>query len=256
MNLPEKKIIIATHVYATGPAQDLRDYLNSQKCGKVLFIGHPLLYHKSLKGSGFELFKKGLRVQENYSSLTNNFGISAYWRDFWNNLRFSLKNGKSWDLYIGSDNLNALSGIFLRRLGRVKRCVYYVIDYNPKRFKSRLMNWLYHKIDQFCVRHADETWNLSPRMEEARKKYYNFSDKKQVVAPIGIWYKRFKRLDFSQINHKSLAYMGHVVKKQGIQYVLSAVPEILKQIPDFTFFVIGAGDFLHDLKKQSEILGI
>lgn len=254
--MQEKKVVIATHVYATGPAQDLKDYLVGQKCNKLLFIGHPLLYNANLNGSGFEFFKEGRKVEEHYSQLKDNFGLLRYFRDFWNNICFTIKNGRSWDLYVGSDNLNALSGILLRRLGIVSRCVYYVIDYNPKRFKNRMMNWAYHKIDRFCVRHADETWNLSPRMSEARKKYFNFFDNKQRVVPIGVWYSRFKCLEFSQIDQNSLVYMGHVVKKQGIQYVLEAIPEIVKKIPNFKFLVVGGGDYLAMLKKQSEGLGI
>lgn len=39
----EKKIIITTHVYGTGPSQDLKGYLVNNKIKKLLFIGHPLL---------------------------------------------------------------------------------------------------------------------------------------------------------------------------------------------------------------------
>jgi len=257
LNLQNKKIIIATHVYTTGPAQDLRDFLLTAKIRKLLFIGHPLFYQPRLKGSGYELyFGNTGEKKENYSKIRDNFGVWSYIRDFFNNIKYVTRNGRGWDLYIGSDNLNALSGLVLKRLGLVKKCVYYVIDYNPHRFQNRLMNKIYHKIDQFCVKHCDETWNLSIRMKEGRKNYFNFSAGNQITAPIGIWYERFVRVNFSQVDKKTLVYMGHVLKKQGIQYVIEAIPKIIKEVSDFNFLVIGGGDYLADLKKLADKLGV
>ena len=163
--------------------------------------------------------------------------------------------GRGSDLYLGFDNLNALSGLVLRRFGIVKKCLYYVIDYNPVRFRNRLMNKVYHKIDQYCVRHCDETWNLSPRMKEGRKKYFNFSGGNQIAMPIGIWFNRIKPgQNKSEI--KKLAFMGHVLKKQGVQYVIAAISKIIKKIPNFSFEVIGGGDYLPELKKLARELKI
>lgn len=257
MNLKEKKIIISTHVYTTGPAQDLRDFLLTAKIRKLLFIGHPLFYKPELKGSGYELyFGNTGEKNENYEKIKDNFSTLSYFRDFWKNISYVLKFGPGWDLYIGSDNLNALSGVVLRRLGFVKKCVYYVIDYNPHRFQNPLINKIYHKIDQFCVRHCDETWNLSVRMKEGRKKYFGFSAGNQITVPIGIWYDKFDRVDFSIVEKQTLVYMGHVLKKQGIQYVIEAIPAIIKELPNFKFLVIGGGDYLAELKNLADTLGV
>jgi len=257
LNLQNKKIIIATHVYTTGPAQDLRDFLRSEKVGKLLYIGHPLFFQPKLKGSGYELyFGNTGEKKESYSKIKNNFGVWSYIRDFFNNIKYVTRNGRGWDLYIGSDNLNALSGLVLKRLGLVKKCVYYVIDYNPHRFQNRLMNKIYHKIDQFCVKHCDETWNLSIRMKEGRKNYFNFSAGKQITAPIGIWYDKFARVEFDKVEKHTLVYMGHVLKKQGIQYVIEAIPAIIKEVPNFNFLVIGGGEYLADLKNLVDKLRV
>lgn len=252
-----KKIIIATHVFAPGPAQDLRDYLVSAKTLKLLFIGHPLFYQPTLQGSGFEIYYGNTgEKKESYSKIKDNFGVLSYFRDFYSNIKYVMRHGRGWDLYVGSDNLNALSGIVLRRLGFVKKCVYYVIDYNPHRFQNRLMNRIYHKIDQYCVKHCDETWNLSVRMKEGRKKYFNFSGGNQITFPIGIWFDKFKRVTFSKVEKQTLVYMGHVLKKQGIQHVLSAIPQIVRSVSKFKFKVVGYGEYLPELKKQTKDLGI
>lgn len=256
IRLDNKKILIATHVYATGPAQDLRDYLISQNVEELLFIGHPLFYDKKLSGSGFEYYRSGKVTKEKYTSIKKEPEIFKYLKDVVLNVYWGIKFGKKWDLYIGSDNLNAFSGIILKWLGRVDRVVYYVIDYNPKRFSNKVQNSLYHWVDQFCVRHADETWNLSPRMEESRKKYFNFTGGKQIVFPIGIWFERVSRVRSEDSQTRKLGFMGHVIEKQGVQYVLDAIPLIRQTIPDFKFLIIGDGNYLPILKEKAKKLGV
>ncbi len=251
-----KKIIIATHVYATGPSHDVRDYLLERGVESLLFISHPLFFDQRLSASGFELYKGGKSIRAHQSRIKRIPTVLSYGKDVFLNIIWSVRGGRDWDLYIGTDNLNALAGIILKWFGRVRKVVYYVIDYNPKRFQNRVFNRIYHWIDQFCVRHADETWNLSPRMEEARKEYFGFSGGRQTVVPIGIWFDRFQRLDFSQINKQTLVFMGHILKKQGIQYVLEAIPLIIGAIPRFRFLVIGGGTYLKELKEQSAQLKI
>lgn len=256
IDLENKKIVIATHVYTTGPAQDLREYLLMSKIRKLLFIGHPLFYNKKLKSSGYETYEKGMLKKENYGKIRKIPEPVAYLKDILLNTFWVLKTSEKWDLFVGSDNLNAFSGIILKKLGKVEKVIYYVIDYNPKRFGNRLLNGIYHWVDQFCVRHADETWNLSPRMVEARKEYFGFSGGNQKTVPIGIWFQSFPRLDFSQIEKHTLVFMGHVLEKQGVQYVIDAIPAIIKEVPDFKFLVIGGGEYLEKLKEQAKKLKV
>lgn len=248
--LKDKNIIIATHVYATGPAHDLKDFLLKYKVKSLLFISHPLFFDKKLKGSGYERFEKGKRKYEKYQKIRNIPSILSYFKDVFLTLLWGLNQKEKIDIFFGSNNLNAFSGIILQKLGRVRRVIYYCIDYNPKRFQNSLLNTIYHWLDRFCVKHADETWNLSPRMEEARKEYFRFESKKQKVVPLGVWFKRFKRKKFEEINKNRLVFMGHVLKKQGIQYVIDAIPLIQKEIPDFSFLIIGGGEYLETLKKK------
>lgn len=254
--LTDKKIVIATHVYATGPSHDLRDYLKSKKTGKLLFIGYPLFYDKHIKGSGYEFYKEGKEYLISYSQHKKNPEILNYFRDICMTIFWTIKFGKSWDVFIGVDNLNALSGIILQKLGFVKKTVYYVIDYDPQKYPNKLMNAIYQWIDLFCTEHATETWNLSERMKEGRKKYFNFSKGNQKTVPIGIWFARIKRLPLSKVQKHTLVFMGHVIEKQGIQFVLAAFKTIKKQIPDFKFLIIGGGDYLDILRSTAKKLQI
>jgi len=155
-------------------------------------------------------------------------------------------------VYVGSNNLNAFVGICLKRFGKIKQVVYYVIDYNPVRYSNSIANKLYHWLDQYCVLHADETWNLSPRMEEGRKKYFQFCGGNQMTVPVGLWLKDIKKRGTRLYEPHTLAFLGHVQKKQGIQHVLEAIPMIIKKIPDFRFIVIGGGDYIEELKIKTK----
>jgi glycosyltransferase involved in cell wall biosynthesis len=254
--LPNKRIIISTHVYTTGPSQDLKKFLTDSKIEKLLFIGHPLFYNKVLKGSGFEKYCKGEKEKEYYSNLIKLPFVVSCFKDFFIKIYWGLRYGRGSDLYIGSNNLNALSGIVLRSLHVVKRTVTYVIDYNPKRFENRLLNYIFHKIDHFCVILCDETWNLSDRMKDGRKKYFNFEGGNQKTVPMGAWVNRIKPLPFEKTEKHTLVFMGHVTKKQGVQNVINAVPDIIKKIPDFRFLVLGGGPFLERLKEMVSELGV
>ena len=253
----DKKIVISTHVYTTGPAQDLREYLLKKKISKLLFLGHPLFYDKSLKDSGYELYMDRVCRKKVYSDIRKRNPFISYARSFLLNIFWVIVTGPKYDLYVGCNNLNALAGVFLRKLGFVKRVVYYVIDYNPRRFPNPIVNYLYHLVDRVCVRYSDETWNLSARMSEARKKYFNFSCGSQRTVPVGVWVKRIKKpKDFEHIDKHTLVYMGHVVKSKGVQYVLKAIPSIAKNFPDFKFGIIGKGDYEGELKRLVKELKI
>lgn len=246
----DKKIILVSHIYTTGPTQDLLLYLQNQEIAKLLFINHPLFYDQRLKGSGYDLYQNGKMIKT-YSHKIRRFPeIFNYFSTWLFNIYWIIKNREKWDLYIGVNNLNALSGIFLKKFGLVKKTVYYVIDYNPYRFKNYLLNRIYHHIDLFCVKHCDETWNLAARMKKARNKYFGFTGGNQKVVPVGVWFERIKRPDFSTIDKKKLVFMGHLLETQGVQYVISAIPLIINNIPDFKFLIIGGGDYLKNLKEQ------
>jgi len=247
-------VVIATHVYTTGPAQDLKDYLNGETIENLLFIGHPLFFDKKLKGSGYEKYRNGNLTEENYAPIKKTPAIFSYFKDIWLTIKWVIQTGRKWDLFVGSDNLNALSGILLKKLGHVKKVIYYVIDYNPYRFENKALNYIYHKIDQFCVRNADETWNLSPRMEWGRRKYFGFTGGNQKVVPVGVWTERINP-NVKKIPN-SLVFMGHITKKQGIQDVIEVIPKIIKKIPNFKFVVFGGGDYLDTLKELAVDLNI
>lgn len=249
-------VVIATHVYATGPAQDLKQFLINEKINRLLFLTHPLWLEPHLKGSGYEYYEHGQLQQQVHSPLRKLPTLITYLKDAILNVFFVIRQGRGWDLYIGCNNLNAFSGLVLRRLGIVKKTVYYTIDYNPTRFRNKVLNYIYHWIDQWCTAHADETWNTTHLVEEARAKYFGFHKGKQKIVPIGIWFNRFPRVPFSEINKHTAVFMGNLRKRQGVQDIISAIPFVVNTIPDFQLLIIGGGDYAPQLAQQIKDLGV
>jgi glycosyltransferase involved in cell wall biosynthesis len=254
--LKTTSIIIATHFYTTGPSQDLRDYLVSKKTNCVLFIQHPLFYSSKLShGSGYSRYVKGIRTNNYYSVLKRIPTLIKFFKEFTLNIFWIFISKKRWDLFIGVDNLNAFSGLVLRSLGIVDKVVYYVIDYNPHRFGSIFLNTIYHIVDKLCARYCDETWNLSERMVLGRKEYFNFEAKRQEIVPVGVWIDRIP-MHKAPIYDYSMVFVGHILEKQGLQYVIDAVPLILKKYPKFKLKVIGDGPYLPAIKVLVSSLGL
>lgn len=67
----------------------------------------------------------------------DNTHISFKIRDFFSVLYCGFVFGRKYDFFIGFESINALAGIILRKLGKVKTVIYYVSDYSPKRFGSQ-----------------------------------------------------------------------------------------------------------------------
>lgn len=227
MGTLNKNVIIATHSLVYGAPQALRDYLKIKKID-TLFIDHPLFGNPISWGWGL---------------------LDAFWQVG--------RYKKTIDLYIGVDSLNAIVGIILKKIGKVKKIVYYTIDYVPQRFTNPILNSIYHFLDKLCLIYADETWNVSPRISEAREKYKGLKQSiynKQKVVPIGIWYDKVKRLPFSKIKKHQLFFLGHLLESAGVQVVLKAMPRIIKTIPDFHFLIVGGGNYEQTLKEMARRL--
>jgi len=248
-NFKNKKIVIVTHEAATGPAQELRDFL-VPKVKNLFFIAHPLLFFSEMekKSSHYEKYQEGKLIKKHQAVHWPFPEYLSYFKDCLYTFFWVLTSKDSYDLFIGSGNINAFVGVILRKLGKVKKVVFYCIDYVPQRFNNRLVNNFYHWVDKICAQKCDLTWNLSPRMIEGREKRWGKSFPCQTVVPHGVHFHRIKRLPFREINKEEIVFMGSLLKKQGVQLVIKALPEIRKKIQDIRLTIIGTGPYEKNLK--------
>lgn len=243
------KAVIVLHEATTGPAHDLRDYLLSQNVSELLFIAHPILFLKDgyKKSSRYEYYKSGKLIKTHDAHYWRGPEILLYVKDTVYTVYWCLKYGR-FDYFFGVDNLNTFAGILLRFFGNVTHVVYYVIDYIPIRFDNTIVNFIYHLIERFAAAYANWTWNLSPRMIEARNEKWGKVFPHQMTVPHGVHYERIKRVPFSQVNKNEIIYMGTLLEKQGIQLVIEVLPEIVRKIKNITFTIIGKGPYENELK--------
>lgn len=255
-NLKKMKVVIATHEATTGPAHDVRDFLKD-KVADLLFIAHPLLFIPAnyKKSSYYEKYLPGQPVKRYQARHWQAPEVFLYVKDLILTIIWAIQNGRA-DIFVGSGNLSALSGVILKKLGLVDKVVFYCIDYVPERFANRVVNRLYHWVDRLACQGADVTWNLSPRMADGRNKRWERVLGRQTTLPIGVHFTRIHRLPLDQINQTEIIYMGTLLEKQGVQLVIGALTKIASQIPNLHFLVIGSGPYEEQLKKLAKQKGV
>ncbi len=162
-------------------------------------------------------------------------------RDFLSVVDWSFRDKTHFDYFIGLESINALAGIFLRKIGRVGKIVYYVSDYSPNRYPNKLFNWLYLALDRFCAIHADYIWDVSKAMQPARIKAGLDSQKSAPVihVPNGLYQNQIKANPVSEIDRHSMVYMGTLGRENGPDIAIQALSLVLQKFPDTKLHIIG-----------------
>lgn len=252
-------IAIVTHELYYGASQALRDYLVKKRTETVLFISHP--FHRQHRYSYWQVYHRGkmTKVDKKYRSWQVGF-FNYFLDEVYSFLWYVRATRTKADLYIGVDPLNCLVGLCLRRLGLVKRTVFYTIDFTPVRFGNGWLNAVYHTIERWCVIYADELWDVSPRIIEGRNKFYNIKKtqylSKRKIVPIGVWRKDIHFKTLTEVNRYKIVFAGHLLKKQGVQKLIEALPLVIKKISGVSFLVVGGGEYENALKALTKRLNL
>lgn len=261
-HLKGKNIAIVTHrsIMPCIPGDDLKKFLINNGCSRLLYIKHPLLLleesHK-LSSEG-HLFKNGGLSK---TFLAHHLKLPEpllYLKDFIYTILWVFATRQKYDLYFGMNNLNAFAGLVLKRLGRVKKAVYYTIDLYPQRFNNKFINWVYHKLDKYCVRLCDETWNVSPFLAKyrARNGMTSPAYSRQFTVPIGIWFDEIERVPVGKVKKAKIAYVGHLKALYGVDLAIRALPLIRKNIPNVNLGIIGGGEQQEELQELASKLEV
>lgn len=250
-------VVIVSHIFATGPALDLEEFLYP-RVKSLLFVGHPFSYRREVNSFN-RYYEKG-KLESEYKAIGWKLPeILMYLKDAFYTLWWVGLAKNRVDLYIGSDNFDAFIGLVLKSLGKVDDVVLYTIDYIPQRFKNPVLNNLYRFFDKQCLKMCKIVWNVSPVMASAREQHGGIKETdnvKQMVVPLGMWYKRIPRLPFRERERYELIFMGHVLEKQGLDVVVRALPKIIKKFPKVKLTVMGTGEHEDKLKSLVKKLKI
>lgn len=239
------------------PAQPLLDYLLNKKVKHISFIDQPVAFSelrhecccevydnsKLFKICKFpRIFSFIFNISEKRKKKGGTF-FRLKIRDIISVIYFSFINMCKYDYFIGSESINTLAGILLRKIRIVKYVIYYVIDLGPDRYQNKAINWLYLKLDKFCVYRADFIWNTSSGYEKLRLEELGYNREllsSQVNLSYGIDLKDIQILPASKLKNQ-VVFNGSIDIENGVELIIEAAEEVLKVIPDIKFKLIGGG---------------
>lgn len=264
MEHPKKKhssIVIVAHKFLPQPDDDLVLFLNNHDCAELLHIYHGFADAPDRRSVAV-WYKEGREFRRfqtvDYKAFPE---IFIYLKETLFTWSAILRTGKRWNWYIGMDGLCVFWGNLFRFFGVVRKTVYWAIDFVPQnRFASGLKNRIYHAINMDGYRRADEMWDLSPRMSEAREKFLGMSEevyRSHKVVPYGMWLDRIRKYPYEECEKNTLVFMGHLLEKQGVQLIIRSIPELVKHVPNFKFKIIGTGSFKDQLvllARENDVL--
>ncbi len=164
---------------------------------------------------------------------------------------------EKFDLFIGISCFSTSVGIFLKRLNVVRNLIYYSIDYYPGPSKFGFNTFIvsaFRIADKLCVKNADLTWHISPRIAEARYKYAKVYPEsyKHMVAPLTYTPKFLRFKPVKEIERYTIGFVGTLSENQGLQLLIRAMAKIIKEIPKVRIRIIGKGPYENELKELIE----
>lgn len=255
-----RSVVIVAHKYLTQPDDALVTYLKGGRAADVLHICHSFNDAPDRRSS-FVWYRNGALYRR--GSTRDSRGLPEpllYLKEFWITALWILRSGVVWDAYIGMDGLCVLFGNILRLLRRVRRTIYWVIDFVPeRRFASPWKEAVYHRVNAAGCRRSDEVWDLSPMMASARERFRGLPSavyRKHRVMPYGVWLDDIPAVPYARCERDTLVFMGHLLEKQGVQLVLQALPQLLKRLPDLRFVIIGGGRYRDALERLARDTGV
>jgi glycosyltransferase involved in cell wall biosynthesis len=247
--LQGRTVMFASHHATSGPADALEEYAGP-RAASLVAVYHAFPYAPVVE-SRVRRWRRGALVSTQRSPWSPRVPGPLTWvKEVAQTVWWGVRARRRFDVFVGIDPLNALAGLVLRSLGRTERVGFWTIDYVPTRFGSALLNRVYHALDRLCVARCDETWNVSPRIEEARRAAGVTGT--QHVVPMGA----HAREPAPPTEPHRIVYLGSLLEKQGVQGALRALPLVREQVPDAHLLVIGDGPFRPELERLAGELGV
>jgi len=105
-------------------------------------------------------------------------GLFSYWRDFNFTVDWIDKRDQVFDWAICLSSHLAEAGLLLRRRKKVKKVVYWALDYYPRRYgkngvtgsrMSALLEWPYRRVEKHVVKNVDVRWTITRNMSDGWK---------------------------------------------------------------------------------------
>lgn len=255
-----KRVAFATHTATIegkqydGIGNSLKDTLDTI-CDEYIFVRHSM---DGLIDSEVQTYRKGKITKADRLKVIKTPSPLRYISEIITTL-FHFTFLKKIDVFVGVDPLNALAGIVLKKIKRIDKVIFYTADYSPSRFGNKILDHIYHKIDHFCVKAADEVWSVSSKIVGIRKEM-GLDDTKNIFLPNvpPVDYAKFRNNRHDKYN---LVTAGIIDKQLDFDGVIRAVKKLVVEYPKISFTIIGNGpderrlkDLVNELALDQHVL--
>lgn len=238
---------IAANGFAEGPAEALRDYLVAHDA-EVVTIFHPLTPEHGSRHV-IARYADGRKVDERHLDLRirppRSYALDSL---------VPLLPPRV-DTWFGFNPLACARGLLQRRLGRARSVVLWSVDFVPDRFGAgTVATKIYDRLDHRCCTRADARVELSEAARDARNRRHSLRENSAptYVVPMGAWLARVPRASAEALANRRVAFLGHLVPRQGVELLLEA----LALLENVSADVIGSGPLEDALQRRAEELGL
>jgi len=181
--------------------------------------------------------------------------VIDYLRHFVLSVWWIMKTDRKYDVMVTMGNLNVISGLVLRMLGKTDNIIYYASDYSTNRFDNTLLNFIYASIDKIAVNNANYILSVSNRILDVRHRQ-GVPKHKNLLQSNGVHLAQIKknRTDKRRSEKKyKMIFSGHITKSKGIDMIIDSIYEDKhKYIYPMTLDIYGDGTYIDVLKDKVE----
>ncbi len=253
--LKSQTFSISSHYFLWGGNDELFGFLKD-KAKSITFLKHPFYYSSALYSTITVVEANRMHIARIKPRL--NRTLVDYTLDFLSTI-LVYTFYKRGSIFIGIDPVNAMAGLFLKRLKLTQIVIFYASDYTPRRFDNRFLNKMYHLAEAFCAMKCDYTWNVTRRIIEARERKlkrlgWTTPPHTQLVVRIPIGYSRARPVD--EVKRHSLIYSGTLGEWLGIDIVLNVLNKVRERIPDIELLISGRGPLRDELHARVHQLSL
>lgn len=255
--LADMRVLIVGNNIGACALPDLFQFLaDGSRVRDVSFVGHPFTQVLARR-SNLTTTARGGRVREWVIKRGSHHGLISYLVDIFITLFWLLFLRRRYDLYLSGTLHLVLLGLFLRSLSIVERTVFWTHDYHPKRFRNKVLNGLYLKLDEICATRSDYTWNVVPQIaEHRRQRGMRASPHNVLIVGDPVLAEQIGWLPVEEVPPASIINSGLVEEGYGFDLLLEALPQVIEKQPKIRVTVTTYQEFPQSLLRRIRELGL
>jgi len=233
-------VIVGPHIRDRDERVKLLHFFCQRKARQAVLIGHPpsgVISRRSVmitckRGSDRKAILSRWK-EIRYLSYLADLAITVW---------FLMVSRSRYDVYFGFGISYTPLGLVLRRLGIVKRVIFWTTDYFPEGTGSnRLTNRIYNAIHKTCVESSDYIWDASPAIKQARsRRGLNIKDETTLTVPYMLGREEIEALPAKQIGRYHIIQTGLMSNSEffiileAVKIVTATISQVMVSIVSYS----------------------